>query len=88
MWLSYVAVRDATYARGCRVLPLGAPLHPKHESTSFGSLLGYGGHPVLFGISAGGVSIKIAPRSTKFHTPPGERFLLASNAHPGATKAP
>ena len=65
IWFSYGAVRDATYARGCRVPPLGAPLHLEHESTWFGGLLG--GHPVLFGMSAGGVSTKIAPRSMQFH---------------------
>ena len=43
IWLSYVAVRDAAHARGYRVLPLGAPLHPEHESTSFGGLWGASG---------------------------------------------
>ena len=45
MWFSYGAVRDATHTRGCRVLPLGAPLlHPEHDSTSLvGGLWGASG---------------------------------------------
>jgi len=51
-------------------------------------LVVYGGHPVLFGMKAGGVSMKTVRRSMKFHTPPGGDFLRVQNAHPGAPKAP
>ena len=51
-------------------------------------LVVYGGHPVLFGMSAGGVSTKTVRRSMKFHTPPGGGFLRVQNAHPGSPNAP
>ena len=51
-------------------------------------LVVYGGHPELFGMSAGGVSTKTVRRSMKFHTPPGGNLMRVQNAHPGAPKAP
>ena len=73
-------------AVGCGIPPPGAPMHPERkEPTSLGGLWW---HLVPFGMSAGGVSMKIIRANMNFHTPPWERFLLVPNEHPGAPKAP
>ena len=73
------------FSCGCRVLPLGAPLHPEHESTSLvGGLWGTSG---AIWDERRRRQYENRPSQYEVSYSPGGNFLRVQNAHPGAPKA-